>query len=286
MTDIVGNNPLLYEKYNCLKIIRKLSILIVYLRGICMRNLIADLVHDLKGDEQKEIWQKSTAFFEQFGFHITNYGMIDKAQGEILGFHSNMADDWMAHYMASKYCQHDPWAQHVALNEEVLLYSKEGPSELAIEKGSVAEKMMHEVEEHELDNSLCIPIHNKLGHVITGFNLCSNLNHIDFMNMIDDKMDDILLGAALINNELLDTDPLACKLSSWHVNPCYKQLLSEREIEVLKWLSEGNRNDRIADKMNIASVTVNYHLKEIKRKLGAKTREQSVAIAYKKGLLS
>lgn len=250
-----------------------------------MQNLIADLIDDLKTENQSEVWQNSTRFFEQFGFHITNYGMIDKTQGEIFGFHSNMTDEWMAHYMASEYAKVDPWAHHVVSNDEAILYSKEGPSELIIDKGSIAEKMILEAEEYELDNSLCIPIHNKLGHVITGFNLGSGLHHEEFQTMLDENMDNILLGAALINEQLLDIDPVACTMSSWHVNPLYKQLLSERELEALKWLSEGNRNDRIADKMNIASVTVNYHLSEVKRKLDAKTREQAVALAYKKGLL-
>lgn len=251
-----------------------------------MRKRVADLMDGLKTENQNKVWQNAAIFFERFGFHITNYGMIDKVSGDMLGFHSNMANDWMAHYMESGYAKDDPWAHHVLSSEKNILFSREGPSELVIEKGSTAEKMIHEVVDLELDNSLCIPIHNKLGHVITGFNLGSNLNHTEFKTMLDENMADILLGAALINNQLLDTDPIACELTSWYANPCFKHFLSERELEVLKWLSEGHRNDRIADKMNIASVTVNFHLKEIKRKLGAKTREQSVALAYKKGLLS
>lgn len=250
-----------------------------------MQNVIADLMDGLKSDEEQAVWINALAFFEQFGFHITNYGMMHKAEGNMLGFHSNMADDWMEYYMTSEYVQDDPWADHVCLNEKPILYSREGESELVVSKGTIAEKMMREVSDYQLDNSICIPIHNKLGHVITGFNLGSGLHHEEFKRMLDENMSSILLGAALINNELLDTDPLACKLSSWYANPCYKNLLSEREVEVLKWLSEGDRNDRIAEKMNIASVTVNYHMKEIKKKLGAKTREQSVALAYKKGLL-
>lgn len=251
-----------------------------------MQNVITDLMDGLKRKNQKTVWHNSLSFFEQFGFHITNYGMMDKADGNMLGFHSNMADDWMLHYMTSEYLQDDPWADHVFSNEKPILYSREGESELVVSKDTIAEKMMREVSDYQLDNSLCIPIHNKLGHKITGFNLGSGLHHQEFQRMLDENMGNILLGAALINNELLDTDPLACEMSNWYANPCYKPLLSERELEVLKWLSEGERNDRIAEKMNIASVTVNYHMREVKRKLVAKTREQSVALAYKKGLLS
>ena len=66
-----------------------------------MDNLITDLMDGLKSDEKQAVWGNSLVFFEQFGFHITNYGMMDKAEGNMLGFHSNMADDWMAYYMTS-----------------------------------------------------------------------------------------------------------------------------------------------------------------------------------------
>jgi DNA-binding CsgD family transcriptional regulator len=103
--------------------------------------------------------------------------------------------------------------------------------------------------------------------------------------MLDEHLEEILLGVALIDNGLSEAPVLESETASWYSNPYFKQLLSQRELETLKWLSEGHRNDRIAENMNIASVTVNYHLREIKRKLGAQTREQAVAIAFRKGML-
>ena len=250
-----------------------------------MTNSIVDLMSNLDTNDQEVVWLSALKFFESFGFHIINYGMIDKANSDTIGFYSNMADGWMQHYMESKYIKDDPWANYVIRNDAPLLYSREGLSELVIEKGTRGEQMVNEAAELGLNNSICIPVHNQFGHLITGFNLCSDMHHKDFQKMLDNNMQDILLGAAFINTHLVDMAPKDCAMSSWTANPCYKQLLTERELEVLKWLCEGNRNDRIAEKMNIASVTVNYHLKEIKRKLGARTREQSVALAYKKGLL-
>ena len=250
-----------------------------------MKNSIVDLMAGLENNDEEKTWELATRFFEGFGFHITNFGIIDKTKGDILGFHSNMDDDWMAYYMTSEYGRDDPWAHHVISNPQPVLYSRNGCSELIVEEGSIAEKMIKETGDYGLDASICIPIHNNHSDIITGFNLGSRLKHDMFHAMLGENKDEILLGAAMVNNKMLDMTTRDCNMPSWYANPHYKQILSERELEVLKWLSEGNRNDRIAEKMNIASVTVNFHLKEINRKLGAKTREQSVALAFKKGLL-
>ncbi|MGF1554540.1 MAG: LuxR C-terminal-related transcriptional regulator [Paracoccaceae bacterium] len=62
--------------------------------------------------------------------------------------------------------------------------------------------------------------------------------------------------------------------------------LSSRERETLQWLGSGLRTDRIAEKMGIAPVTVNAHLASARAKLGARTREQALALALARRLIS
>lgn len=62
-------------------------------------------------------------------------------------------------------------------------------------------------------------------------------------------------------------------------------ILTPREREVLLWLSQELRNDRISEKTNLAAVTVNFHMQSIKQKLEAKTREHAVAIAVARNLI-
>jgi DNA-binding CsgD family transcriptional regulator len=66
----------------------------------------------------------------------------------------------------------------------------------------------------------------------------------------------------------------------------FRAALTPREREVLGWLCSGLRTDRIADRMAIEPVTVSKHLASIRRKLGAKTREQAVALAMLDGLVA
>lgn len=61
--------------------------------------------------------------------------------------------------------------------------------------------------------------------------------------------------------------------------------LSPRETECLKWLSCGLRTGQIAEKMRIKPVTVDLHLRNARKRLNAKTREQALAIAICSGAI-
>jgi DNA-binding NarL/FixJ family response regulator len=61
--------------------------------------------------------------------------------------------------------------------------------------------------------------------------------------------------------------------------------LSDREVEVLRHVAEGNRNRDIAKRLFIAEETVKVHLKHIMGKLGASDRTESVTIAARRGII-
>ena len=63
------------------------------------------------------------------------------------------------------------------------------------------------------------------------------------------------------------------------------EALSDREIEVLQHVAEGNRNRDIADKLFISEGTVKVHIKHIMEKLGANDRTQAITIAVRRGII-
>ncbi|MEO1052209.1 MAG: response regulator transcription factor [Bacteroidota bacterium] len=62
--------------------------------------------------------------------------------------------------------------------------------------------------------------------------------------------------------------------------------LSERELEVLKLIAEGNTTQQIATKLHISIHTVNAHRKKILKKLNIKSPIQLVTYAIENGLVS
>lgn len=61
--------------------------------------------------------------------------------------------------------------------------------------------------------------------------------------------------------------------------------LSEREIEVLRWVARGNANKRVASLLGISEDTVKAHMKSILAKLRANDRTHAVTIALKRGII-
>ena len=61
--------------------------------------------------------------------------------------------------------------------------------------------------------------------------------------------------------------------------------LTEREIQVLKEVANGNRNRISAEKLFISEETVKVHVKHIMEKLGASDRTQAVAIGVRRGII-
>lgn len=62
--------------------------------------------------------------------------------------------------------------------------------------------------------------------------------------------------------------------------------LTIRELEVLQLIRDGYKNKQIADQLSISENTVDFHVKNIIDKLGAKDRTHAVTIAARRGLLS
>jgi len=58
-----------------------------------------------------------------------------------------------------------------------------------------------------------------------------------------------------------------------------------RELEVLRLIRDGHRNKQIADQLNIAETTVNFHIRNLMDKLQANDRTHAVTIALRRGLL-
>ncbi len=63
------------------------------------------------------------------------------------------------------------------------------------------------------------------------------------------------------------------------------ELLTRKEIETLAWVQDGKTSAEIAKIMHVSEGTVKFHVGNVLRKLGAKSRTQAVAIALKEGIL-
>jgi DNA-binding NarL/FixJ family response regulator len=64
------------------------------------------------------------------------------------------------------------------------------------------------------------------------------------------------------------------------------EMLTDRELEVLKRVMAGSRNYEIAHQLNVSIKTVEFHLRNILGKLGVRSRTEAVVRAWQLGLLT
>lgn len=91
-------------------------------------------------------------------------------------------------------------------------------------------------------------------------------------------------GRRTLSPELIDS--VLEKFSTLSVKYAGDQFgLSEKEIELLAFVAEGNTNDEIAKRMYWSKTTVKRKLSDVYEKLNAGDRAQAVAIAMRHGLI-
>jgi DNA-binding NarL/FixJ family response regulator len=63
------------------------------------------------------------------------------------------------------------------------------------------------------------------------------------------------------------------------------EILTPRELQVLRLLAEGHKTEEVATLMSISTATVRNHVEHVLRKLHAHSRLEAVAVARKLGLV-
>ena len=99
-----------------------------------------------------------------------------------------------------------------------------------------------------------------------------------------DGYDDLLSALRLMASgeifiPVTDTDNVQFTKSSPR-----EKFLSSREREVLDGLLSGHSNRQIADRIGLSEVTIKYHLKSLRSKLGARNRTHAALGAIELGI--
>jgi DNA-binding NarL/FixJ family response regulator len=89
-------------------------------------------------------------------------------------------------------------------------------------------------------------------------------------------------GLITLHPDMLD--PLLSRVGSRQLDPS-DQVLTPREIEVLRMIAEGLGNKEIATRLGISDHTVKFHISSIFVKLGASSRTEAVIVGIRQGLI-
>ena len=102
---------------------------------------------------------------------------------------------------------------------------------------------------------------------------------------LSDRVDEGLLRILIYTDKLLAAFSPMSSEREMQLHPL-EELLSARELDILRLINAGRSNKEIAGILMIAVSTVKSHINNLYGKLGANRRTEAIAIAREKGLLA
>lgn len=124
---------------------------------------------------------------------------------------------------------------------------------------------------------------NEEGRFVHVFSIHSDISHLVSNSTQDVSFINIEEGKSFYN---IDTSEGKFQENNFSKKKKLRELLSKRELEIIKKLALGNSADEISDQLNISPHTVKTHKKNILRKTNCKNSTQLVSICMGEGLIS
>jgi len=206
-----------------------------------------------------------------FEFVIATTGHYDDRFGTVLGNYVNVSfpDGWVREYMSRDYFQAD-----AVLKESFTSYE--------VQSWSSARKRLHRLDEI---NSLGMDF--GLRECCTHGVRTAATGHKNNMFCFAGKsLEKSRRSEAILKFVVPHLHMAFSHISGIDRSAAGTAVLSDREKEVLDWLKQGKSSWEISVILDISERTVNFHVYNIMRKLGATNRPQVVAIAARVGLIS
>ena len=199
-------------------------------------------------------------------------------------FQSTLPADWLRYYMDAGYREIDP-APRWARTQRTPFFMCFDPAHPTFAFEGTLRQMTEEMQELDVRGAYMVPMEPAPGETVAvaGFYCCETGESFDRWIEAHQEALQVLASAAHSRiGQLLRDDLRALQAAA--VKASHPEL-TEREREVLSRVAKGARMDRISEAMGISARTVEFHAANARKKLGARTREQAVAIALVNGLI-
>lgn len=223
-----------------------------------------------------QLFSLYSKLFDEYGFDQLTYaitsGHKEFATDAELGLVShNMLNGWVEHYRENTYLEVDKTTHLLRANQGI--YKWEDVQQRA-DLSPVQRKIFLEAQEAKMYSGASISVHGPAG--IKGVTITSSSQASESPNA---RNFDIV------------------NVASYHFHLCFLSLvqsnqatqtvtLTLREQEVLKWISTGIGRQEIADKLGSSIHTIDFHSRNILKKMDAKNMAAALVTALKQGLLS
>lgn len=243
-----------------------------------MRETLRDVVENpiSAGADLGRVRDDLASYARSLGAHYFSYLLMKGGRGEETGDDGNLITnypaEWQARYQRKHYRFYDPVAVTTRASRLPFFWG-EGSFLSRFRKDQRI--VFHEARQFDITAGYSIPIAGHRG----------DLGVFSIVTARRADIDGAVLGAggSLYLRALQMHDLMARRRAP---DPAEDDLgLSTREIECLRWTADGKTTEQIAHLTSISPATVNFHLKNTIRKLGAANRHHAAIIAVRRGVI-
>lgn len=178
-------------------------------------------------------------------------------------------EDWLSYYVEQDYAPIDPTFQHGVSVRDAFTWDEISTYR---DLSSQQKRLLNQGEESGLKNGVGVPLHGPMGECF-GVGLASSEGNPDVAKHLKEL-------------QILTTNFHIC-YSAVHDKKrnAHGVQLTRRENEVLKWCAMGKSNWAIGEILSISEHGVDFHMRNILRKLDADSRVTAVVKALHGGLI-
>lgn len=225
----------------------------------------------------EDSWQLAQKLVREQGGNAFNYLTLSPGVNLPTYFRSGMDERWLEQYAAESYLHHDILIER-ALADQDPGFVVGGGMRRDEARSELEYEFINGLADYDYNFVLGMKFGNRQEGQMVG---CSFSTETRMQEITQSHIENMrLLSAVIVSNIELNFKQDAPGVIKFH-----ESLLSPRELDVISYLAKGLRNDQIADKLNVAEITVRKHLTSARVKLKASTREQAIVTAMKFGLL-
>lgn len=184
---------------------------------------------------------------------------------------SGYPDPWQRIYAERNYVMRDPTVAYCQTHRDPVVWSQ------ALFSNAPALEVWEEARAHGIGFGISVPTHERTGTK-------SMVSLVRDQSWSNDPREQLqLMSAAKV---LASCAHLASnRLSGAPAQPDNAITLTPQEKNCLRWIAQGKTSWEIGQIMKIATPTVNFHLKNLMRKLDVVSRSQAIALAMRMNLL-
>lgn len=183
----------------------------------------------------------------------------------------NYPSEWLSHYVANHYIDHDPVYQTALTARRPFTWEEVQQGRNVTKK---AIQVMEEARDNKLYSGVGLSIHQPLGRII-GMGFAGSEKGVR-----TDKDALSIINAAANQFFIVYAD-----LTKYDSLEDLKVDLTNRECEVLLWMARGKTKTDISDILSIGESTVKRHCESIFRKLDVNNSQLAIAKALRMGII-